>query len=113
MLLVGAANFRSAFRTIVGFSLNLYVLILFDAHRGGSREAGAKYYFLSTFSSGLRIYAIFTFLASLSTLNFFERRQILLDNVEFIKNCVFLFQTSLGLLLTGIFFKLSAFPGHL
>lgn len=112
-LLIRAANFRSAFRTVVGFSLNLYVLILFDAAKGNGREAGVKYYFLSTFSSGLRIYGIFLILVLIGTLQFFETAQNLRNNPELSKNAPARIRVALGLLLTGIFFKLSAFPGHL
>ena len=38
---------------IIGFSLNMYVLILYDAPSILSLEAGAKYFYLSALSSGL------------------------------------------------------------
>lgn len=112
-LLVRSTNRRAAFRAIVGFSLNLYVLILFDAPRGGAREAGVKYYFLSTFSSGLRIYGIFIFFAVVHSLGFFERGQILASDAGLVFSALFSLRVGLALLLNGIFFKLSAFPGHL
>ena len=43
------------FLAIIGFSLNIYVLLLYDAVNQSSREAGIKYYFLSSFSTGLLI----------------------------------------------------------
>ena len=46
------------FIAIVGFSLNVYVLLLYDAFNQTSREAGVKYYYLSTFSSGLLLTGI-------------------------------------------------------
>lgn len=112
-LLVRSANLRAAFRAVVGFSLNLYVLILFDAPKGGAREAGVKYYFLSTFSSGLRIYGIFVFFAVVLALNFFERSQNLISDTSMVRSSLFSLQVGRALLLNGIFFKLSAFPGHL
>lgn len=112
-LLIRSSNRRSAFRAIVGFSLNLYVLILFDADKAGAREAGVKYYFLSTFSSGLRIYGIFIFFATISSLNFFESEQILISSSGPAVSGLFSLRVALALLLNGIFFKLSAFPGHL
>ena len=39
--------------------LNLYVLILYDIAVRPSREAGLKYYYLSTLSSGLILYGVF------------------------------------------------------
>lgn len=113
-LLVRASNFRSAFRAIVGFSLNVYVLILFDALKSGGREAGVKYYFLSTFSSGLMLYGIFFILRLTGSLNFFEVGQALVFRTDDYYTAVpFRLQRGLTFILTGIFFKLSAFPGHL
>lgn len=112
-LLIRSSNRRSAFRAVVGFSLNLYVLILFDAPKGGAREAGVKYYFLSTFSSGLRIYGVFIFFATASSLNFFERGQVLISDLSLTISAIFSLRVGIALFLNGIFFKLSAFPGHL
>lgn len=75
---IAAANLRAAFIALVGFSLNLYVLILFDGQRGGAREAGVKYYYLSTFSSGLIVFAAYLFLFHVHTLGFLERALVLL-----------------------------------
>jgi NADH:ubiquinone oxidoreductase subunit 2 (subunit N) len=47
------------FLAIIGFSLNIYVLLLYDSFNHSSREAGIKYYYLSTFSSGLIISGVF------------------------------------------------------
>jgi NADH:ubiquinone oxidoreductase subunit 2 (subunit N) len=109
LLLVSSANLRSAFLAIVGFSLNLYVLIFFDAPTFAARESGVKYYYLSTFSSGLRIYGIFLFFISRKTASFSESAQVISSHL----GQPFLLQAGILLLLTGVFFKLSAFPGHL
>jgi len=45
LLLLGTVHLIAAFMAIVGFSLNIYVLILADANSLISREAGAKYLF--------------------------------------------------------------------
>jgi len=59
VILVSAYNLMTLFLAIIGFSLNIYVLLLYDSFSHSSREAGIKYYYLSTFSSGLIISAIF------------------------------------------------------
>lgn len=51
--LVGAASLLLMFVCIIGFSLNMYVLIMYDAPRQSSLEAASKYFFLSALSSGL------------------------------------------------------------
>jgi NADH:ubiquinone oxidoreductase subunit 2 (subunit N) len=55
LVLIMAYNFITIFIAIVGFSLNIYVLLLYDSINQSSREAGIKYYFLSSFSTGLLI----------------------------------------------------------
>lgn len=57
-VLVSANDLIVSFIAIVGFSLNIYVLILNDAANHNSREAAVKYYYLSAFSSGLIIFGI-------------------------------------------------------
>jgi NADH-quinone oxidoreductase subunit N len=59
VMLVESGHLISAFLALVGFSLNLYVLVLFDAASAIAREAGIKYFYLSTISSGLILYSTF------------------------------------------------------
>ena len=58
-LFIGSNSLKIAFLCLVGFSLCVYVLITFDPTRGGHREAGSKYYYLSVFSSGLLVFGVF------------------------------------------------------
>lgn len=113
LLLVGAGHLISAFLALVGFSLNLYVLILFDAPTAVAREAGIKYFYLSTFSSGLILYGIFLIFFVLGTGHFREIGQLLATAPELLENGQHLIQYAILFLLVGLFFKLSAFPGHL
>jgi NADH:ubiquinone oxidoreductase subunit 2 (subunit N) len=53
LVLTSSYNLITLFIAIIGFSLNIYVLLLYDSFNHSSREAGIKYYYLSTFSSGL------------------------------------------------------------
>ena len=59
LILISSYNLMTLFLAIIGFSLNIYVLLLYDSFNPSSREAGIKYYYLSTFSSGLLISGIF------------------------------------------------------
>jgi len=112
VLLVGAGHFISAFLALIGFSLNLYILILFDAPTAVAREAGIKYFYLSAFSSGLMLYGIFllflvTGTGHLSEINFALAARADIPGFLSLLSCGVIF------LLIGLFFKLSAFPGHL
>ena len=46
-ILVSSYNLITMFLAIIGFSLNIYVLLLFDSFNHASREAGIKYFYLS------------------------------------------------------------------
>lgn len=113
LLLVSSGHLISAFLTLVGFSLNLYVLILFDATAATAREAGIKYFYLSTISSGLILYGIFLIFIVTGTAHLYEIGHFLSTEPELVENAVSILQLALVLLLVGLFFKLSAFPGHL
>jgi NADH-quinone oxidoreductase subunit N len=113
LLLVSSGHLISAFLALVGFSLNIYVLILFDAPTAVSREAGIKYFYLSAFSSGLFIYGIFLLFLVTGTGHFYEIATLLTYATELQSAGLELLQLSVAFILTGLFFKLSAFPGHL
>lgn len=106
LLMIDATDLLSAFFALVGFSLNLYVLILFDAPYAAAREAGIKYYYLSTFSSGLILYGIFLIFALTGATQFEEIAHLLPEDAH-------LLLIAIAFLFVGFFFKLSAFPGHL
>lgn len=112
LLLVSTNHLISAFLALVGFSLNLYVLILFDAPNRVAREAGVKYYYLSTFSGGLILYGFFL-LYTLTRTGHFDLIAEYFSMIPLNETATFLPILSVSLFLTGLFFKLSAFPGHL
>ena len=109
LLLIGSNHLVATFFAVIGFSLNLYILVLFDMPYAAAREAGIKYYYLSTFSSGLMLYGIFLFFMSTGTLQYDELAQALLV----CDPSTPALPLATGFLLFGFFFKLSAFPGHL
>jgi len=107
LLLLSSSHFMATFFALVGLSLNLYVLVLFDASYAASREAALKYYYLSVISSGFILYGIFIIFVACGSLSFD-------DIAVFTALCHSddTMRMGLGLLLLGFFFKLSAFPGH-
>lgn len=109
LLLVGSNHLVATFFAVIGFSLNLYILVLFDMPYAAAREAGIKYYYLSTFSSGLMLYGIFLFFMSTGALQYDELAQALLVCDPSMPAL----PLATAFLLFGFFFKLSAFPGHL
>jgi NADH:ubiquinone oxidoreductase subunit 2 (subunit N) len=71
-VLISANDLLVVFIAVVGFSLNIYVLLLTDSFRHNSREAAMKYYYLSALSSGLIAFSILLcYLLFIST-NFVE-----------------------------------------
>jgi NADH-quinone oxidoreductase subunit N len=110
LLLVGANHLIAAFLAVVGFSLNLYVLVLSDLSSHPSREAGLKYYYLSTVSSGFIIYGVFLLYAMTGTAEFGKLGEVFSTATILHHN---LLLVSVHLILLGFFFKLSAVPGHL
>ena len=114
LFLLSSSHLFTAFFAIVGFSLNTYVLIFFEANRSAiARESGIKYFYLSTFSSGLIIYGIFLIFLIFGTGQLEEIQKIIACQPELLLNGSDLLRVALGFLLLGLFFKLSAFPGHL
>lgn len=113
LLLISANHLIAAFLSLVGFSLNLYVLVLFDAPMPDSREAGIKYYYLSTFSSGLILYGVFLLYALTGSCHFDAIAHHLTATTSLIVQDEAMIRAALFFLFTGLCFKLSAFPGHL
>lgn len=110
VLLVSSNHLMSAFFCLVGFSLGLYVLVIFDGDKKASREAALKYYYLSSLSSGLILYGILLIYSLTgrgqfdSLLQFFAAGQFKGSPI---------IALAVVFLLVGFFFKLSSFPGHL
>lgn len=112
LVLVGANHLLSSFLALVGFSLNMYVLILAQAYKHGSREAGIKYYYLSTISTGLIIYGMFL-LYVFSQGGIFAQIDTALAVCGEDMNTTLLARVGFLFMFLGFMFKLSAVPGHL
>jgi NADH-quinone oxidoreductase subunit N len=125
-LLISSYNFISMFISIVGFSLNLYVLLLIDKHPA-SREAGVKYFYLSTFSTGLMLFGIFILYFVFHTTDFYFFKLLSSGNTSILPSATLIdlhipnltssfvsniTLTAISFIMIGFFFKLAAFPCH-
>lgn len=110
LCLMGANNLMVVFLSIGGFSIALYVLILFDVYARVSREAAMKYFYLSAMSAGLIIFGTFLLYSATGTASFSDLRCAFLARTDI--NWV-ASGTGLAFILFGFFFKLSAFPAHM
>jgi len=104
LLLVGANHLISAFLALVGFSLNLYILILFDAPTAIAREAGIKYFYLSAFSSGLILYGIFLLFLVLGTGHLSEMSFVLTARADSLVQASQLLQFGVLFFINGFIF---------
>lgn len=115
LVLISAYNLMTTFLAIVGFSLTVYILLLYDSFNQSSREAGIKYFYLSTFSSGLLLSGIFFAYLIFHNTNFlFITWQ--LHNWRWFQTLstkIMLFHFMNYFIIFGFLFKLAAFPCHL
>jgi NADH-quinone oxidoreductase subunit N len=115
LVFISSYNLITLFLAVIGFSLNIYVLLLYDSFNHSSREAGIKYYYLSTFSSGLILGGLLiTYLIFHST-SFLSITWILHNWIfsEFFHTKLMLLHFVIYFILFGFFFKLASFPCHL
>lgn len=115
LVLISSYNLMTAFLAIIGFSLTIYVLLLYDSMNHASREAGIKYFYLSTFSSGLLISGIFFAYFIFHNTNFlFITWQLHNWNwFNTLPSKIMLFHFMIYFITFGFLFKLAAFPCHL
>jgi NADH-quinone oxidoreductase subunit N len=115
VILVSSYNLMTLFLAIIGFSLNIYVLLLYDSFNHSSREAGIKYYYLSTFSSGLIISGIFFAYLIFHNTSFISITWLIHNWFLFgtLESKNILLYVMVYFLIFGFLFKLAAFPCHL
>lgn len=111
LILVSANNLMLLFLSLAGFSLNLYILILYDGADAASREASLKYFYLSTLSAGFILFGVLLIYTMIGDVTYYMIRVHTDVPVDAYTQIVM----SVGVLfiVLGFFFKLSAFPGHL
>ena len=110
--MISAYNLITLFIGIMGFSLNMYVLLMYDAPESDSLESGIKYFYLSALSSGLLASGILIIYIVFQTTNFQEINFLLTDN-DVSHNSAVLLHIMLYSIIYGFLFKLAAFPCHL
>ncbi len=109
MMLMGAANDLVVFFLgLETMSVAFYVLAAIARHSTLSNEAGMKYFLLGAFATGFLLYGIALLYGTAGT-----------TNIAAIRNAVPslagtpVFTVGLGLLLTGLLFKIAAVPFHM
>lgn len=111
LILISANNLMLLFLTLAGFSLTLYILVLYDAADAASREASLKYFYLSTLSAGMILFGILLIYTTVGSAGYRAIQFYMTGPVD--GSAVAVLSTGLLFILLGFFFKLSAFPGHL
>lgn len=111
LILVSANNLMLLFLSLAGFSLNLYILVLYDGADAASREASLKYFYLSTLSAGMILFGILLIYTTIGDVTYFAIRFYMDSGVD--SHAQTVLSAGVIFILLGFFFKLSAFPGHL
>ena len=112
VLLLNSNELLLMFICVIGFSLNMYVLILYDAPSILSLEAGAKYFYLSALSSGLLSSGLLLIYIWLLGTKFWYITYVIYELANINVN-LGLGVVALASIIYGFLFKLAAFPCHL
>jgi NADH-quinone oxidoreductase subunit N len=99
------------FLSLAGFSLNLYILVLYDGADVASREASLKYFYLSTLSAGLILFGVLLTYILVGDVTYYAIRFYMGCHVT--GDAYIALAAAVLFILVGFSFKLSAFPGHL
>lgn len=111
LILVSANNLMLLFLSLAGFSLNLYILVLYDGADAASREASLKYFYLSTLSAGMILFGILLIYTTVGDVTYYAIRFYMDYSSD--NHARSVMSAGVLFILLGFFFKLSAFPGHL
>jgi NADH-quinone oxidoreductase subunit N len=111
LVLVSANNLMLLFLSLAGFSLNLYILVLYDGADVASREASLKYFYLSTLSAGLILFGVLLTYILVGDVTYYAIRFYMGCHVT--GDAYIALAAAVLFILVGFSFKLSAFPGHL
>lgn len=114
LLLVSSTSLIFMLICVLGFSLSLYILIMYDAPYKKSSEATSKYFYLSALSSGFIISGIFIVYTCVHANAFWDLSCILFTKAH--RNAwldLALINVGVTAILFGLLFKLAAFPCHL
>lgn len=109
--LLSSFDFFTAYLSIEGLSLSLYVLAALLNNNFVSLEAAIKYFSLGALSTGILLFGLSFFYGIVGSVDFLEIQLFLTQSffsIGFQSQLIF----SFFCILLGLFFKLSAFPCH-
>lgn len=112
LVLVSSSNLLLLFLVLAGFSLNLYILVVFDAADAASREASLKYFYLSTLSTGFILFGTLLIYVILGDVSY-RFISLCTDGAMLSLRKMSIISSGVVFIVIGFLFKLSAFPGHL
>lgn len=105
MVMASAKNWIVIFLGLETMSIPLYVMAAFFRTQRASVEAGVKYFIYGAFASAFLVYGLSLLFASTGTLD----QLLLMESGPFDRLAI----TGLGLILTGLAFKVAAVPFHM
>lgn len=108
VLLANAENLILTFIGLETMSICLYIFAALFKTDPKSNESGLKYFLLGSFASAFLLFGISLIYGITGTLNMSE----LAGKVALFEENEMLFYSSIGLILIGFLFKVSAFPFH-
>ncbi len=112
VLLATAQHFMTAFLGLELLSLALYILAGFAAGRGISKEAGLKYFMLSSFATAFLLYGIALLYGATGKTGFPDIAAVLAAGNN-LRGGATLLLVGAGLVAAGLGFKVSAVPFHM
>lgn len=113
LLLVSTNNLLMLFLVFAGFSLNLYILVVFDVPDAASREASLKYFYLSTLSTGFMLFGTLLLYVIFGDVSY-NAIAMFTDTIAAVDpRATSIISAGVVAIVIGFLFKLSAFPGHL
>lgn len=112
VLLATAAHFMTAFLGLELLSLALYILAGFAAGRPVSREAGLKYFMLSSFATAFLLYGIALLYGATGKTGFADIAHAL-TTANDLRGGPTLLLVGAGMIAAGLGFKVSAVPFHM
>lgn len=112
MVMISANDFLTFYMGLELQSLAIYVLVSFDRENPKNAEAGLKYFILGALSSIFILYGI-SIIYGLSGTISFQDISIYVSSFSEISKTNFLLLIGLVLLMSGLLFKIAAFPFHM
>jgi NADH-quinone oxidoreductase subunit N len=114
MVMISANDFLTFYLGLELQALSLYLLAALNRSSHKSSEAGMKYFILGCLASGLLLFGISMIYGFSGTVNFTALNALYdIENLEAFKNIPLTVMFGFVLVLTAMFFKVSAAPFHM